>query len=357
MSYCILGIMSGSSLDGLDLAITSFDLTENLRWNIEWSHSEPLTHEWKEVLKNIKNFPLEKYFYYNTTYGIYLGEIVKKLTENVEYKLDAVAIHGHTVIHDPLNKFTVQLGSPAHIANGCQLPVISDFRSADMALGGQGAPLAHMADSDLFPGHDFYLNIGGIANMSIKREGQITSSFDVCGANQILNRLAQEKGQEYDQDGMIARQGKVFKPLLNKLLNHPYLSQKPPKSLDNQYTVQEFFNPFKRIHLSTEDKLATAVEWIARCIAQTISINSPNNLSLFLSGGGAFNKFLVERIDVVTLDRIKVFLPNKEIIEYKEAILMGYLGALRVQGEPNCRCIVTGADRDSINGQIYLPSP
>ena len=354
----MVGLMSGSSLDGIDLAYTTFEFETPIIWKLQKYTAVDLPDPWPLKLANLPKQPVSEFANTNAEYGFFLGDIILRFAKEINQHIDAVAVHGHTVYHSPDHKTSIQFGSPAHIANVCMLPVISDFRSADMAFGGQGAPLAHMADEDLFPGYDWYLNIGGIANLSISHDGHIVSSFDVCGANQVLNRLAEPHGMPYDNEGLIARRGSVFTPLLSKLLDHPFLKTDPPRSLDNQYTVQEFYEPFSRINLSTEDKLATATEWIAQSIVNATNVSQSGLAggSMLITGGGAFNTFLLERIQTLSEGKIKIDLPAEEIINYKEALLMGYLGALRLRHEPNCKKRVTGASRDSINGQVYWPS-
>ena len=352
----MIGLMSGSSLDGIDIAECTFTFSPQLKWSILKHQSFKIANEWKENLKSLPNASLSKFHSYQTSYGKYLGEIINSFTANIKHPIDAVALHGHTVMHDPINEFSIQFGSGSHIAKTCQVKVIDQFRAMDMAYGGQGAPLAHMADMDLFPGHDLYLNLGGIANLTTKNNKDIFTSFDVCGANQVLDRLAKENGKDFDKDGVIASNGTIHKGLLNNLLDHPFLKQAAPKSLDNQYTVQEFYNPFTRINLSVEDKLATATEFIVQAITREIDqIFKKESMSLFITGGGAFNKFLIRRFAELNQDKINIHLPSPDIIEFKESILMGYLGALRLMNKPNCRGVITGADKDTINGLIHLP--
>ena len=353
-SLDILGLMSGSSMDGIDLAICHFEFDQPMSWKISETASIPFDEDWKGRLQTIKQLNIAAYHKINAAYGKYLGHIIYDFIQVQKIKVDYAAVHGHTLYHAPAESYTIQMGSGPHMAEAAQIPIIDQFRIQDIIDGGQGAPLAHMADLYLLPGYDFYLNIGGIANVSIINENGF-NAYDMCGANQILNRLAQEMGKPYDKGGEVARRGKVFSTLLEELLHHPYLLQDSPKSLDNQYTLQEFYSPFTRVNLSIEDKLATATEFVARAIAQDINSSKTSHTDrLLITGGGAFNTFLIERIQA-NLEHTQVVLPDPTIIEYKEAALMAYCGALRVWGKTNCRAEVTGASRNTVNGTIHYP--
>ena len=349
----ILGLMSGSSLDGMDIAICSFANSSGLSWKILETHSVDFTTSWKEKLKKSVKSNLTEFYSLNVKYSEYLGSVIAQIANRTQLDIDYVAIHGHTLHHAPRDKYTIQMGSGSHLTEYIDIPVIDQFRIQDIIAGGQGAPLAHIADIDLFPGFSYYLNLGGIANLSILGN-RPWSSFDVCGANQILDRLASEKGKNFDENGEMASQGKVHHTLLNNLMEHPYITGDPPKSLDNQYTLQEFYEPFRRISLSTEDKLATAVEFIARSIESSLPKDKRSGEQIFITGGGAWNQYLIERIQQC-IDPVEIVIPEAEVINYKEALLIAYCGALRVWGQSNCRGEITGAYRDTVNGAIHHP--
>ncbi len=355
--FKVIGLMSGSSLDGLDIAYCSFQVdTTNpnpiKKWELLQSETVPFTEMWVSRLANLPNQTAYDFVKTNTYFSHYCGEIVNTFIKKYKIDVDFIAAHGHTIFHYPDKRLTVQIGDGAALAAITGLPVINDFRTHDIAINGEGTPIAPIADAYLFAGYDFYLNLGGIANISqITEKGII--AFDICPANQILNALSRELGMEYDKNGQIARGGQRLESLFQTVNKHPYYQKPFPKSLDNNQVFHMFTTTFLDAEGSWQDKLHTATMHIALQIANTIKqLGTKKSPTLFISGGGAFNQYLIENIQKF-IPEIQIIMPDSKIIMFKEAILMGLMGVLRVVNIPNCLASVTGADQDTIGGAIY----
>ena len=355
--YKVIGLMSGSSLDGLDIAYCEFDIQNKIDdpiqdWKLIHAETYEFSEMWVSRLANLPSRTAYDFVKTNTYFSHYCGEMVNQFIEKNQLDVDFIASHGHTIFHYPDKRVTVQIGDGAALAAITGLPVINDFRTHDIAINGEGTPIAPIADKYLFKGYDFYLNIGGIANISHpSKKGMI--AFDVCPANQILNALAKELGLNFDKDGQIAENGHMILSLFDTLNNHNYYKQPFPKSLDNNQVFHMFTKPLLDAEGSWQDKLHTATQHIGFQIAKTIeTLGSQSPQTLFVSGGGAFNQYLLSSIKNYNTN-INIVIPNKEIIEFKEAILMGLMGVLRTENIPNCLASVTGADQDTIGGAIY----
>ncbi len=283
-------------------------------------------------------------------YGRYLGTLVKEFMEQGNEKADFISSHGHTVFHQPGKGFTFQIGDGAAIAAEALLTVVCDFRTTDVALGGQGAPLVPVGDRLLFSEYDFCLNIGGIANISAEMNGE-RIAYDICPANQLLNRLAAKLGFEYDKDGAFAREGQLIEDLLKKLNGFFFYKKNFPKSLGNENVAEYFFPILDESSYSLQDKLRTCTEHIAHQIAEAINGENSSVKSILVTGGGTFNKFLIELVEEKT--HHKIILPEAEIIKFKEAVVFAFLGVLRMRNEVNVLKSVTGAKRDSVSGAVY----
>lgn len=356
MVYKVIGLMSGSSLDGLDVAYTH--LTEiSGKWTFEILHTDcvPYGSEWKNKLKNAHTGSVPDFLKLHTAYGHYTGSCVNDFIEKneLQHKVDFIASHGHTVWHEPLYKTTSQIGDGAAIAASTQLPVISDLRNTDIALGGQGAPIVPIADRYLLPDYDFCLNLGGIANITVNTEAPI--AFDICPANQLLDHLANETGLEYDADGSLAKTGKSDPGILNQINQHAFYTKAAPKSLYNGF-VQEALLPAFHKDAGIADRLHTAVEHIAQQISKAVlpyANNGPQRM--LVTGGGAFNTFLMEQIKEAFSDsNIEIIIPDNSLVNYKEAVAMALIGALRWREEANVLSSVTGAQRSSVGGALWL---
>jgi anhydro-N-acetylmuramic acid kinase len=361
MTYRVIGLMSGSSLDGLDIVFT--ELTENSgKWSFDIIASDcyPYEKEWIERLKNATSLSAFDYQVLHADYGHYTGRMVNRfINENhLHYKAALIASHGHTTFHLPSGKMTAQLGDGAAIAAETKLPVVSDLRALDVAFGGQGAPIVPIAEKLLFPGFNLFLNLGGIANISFNGEKYI--AFDVCPANRVLNLIANDAGKEYDENGALASRGKVDNALLDKLNAFDYYKQTYPKSLANDFGVEKVYPLLKNSGLNHADQLRTYVEHIVIQIFNASKGNhnpkpETRNSKLLITGGGAFNKFLIERLgSLLNEHNIEIVIPDDNIIQYKEALAMALIGVLRWRLEYNVMSSVTGAERDSIGGAVWI---
>ena len=361
-NYLGIGLMSGSSLDGLDLALVDFEIEDGRIYDWKLKAVEEIHYDEKlrSRLLDASNIDAKSFCTLDHDLGLFFGASVKSFIDKNSANIDFIASHGHTVFHFPERGFSTQIGNPACIRAKTNLKVIHDFRSVDVAYGGEGAPLAPLVEHHLYTGHDLYLNLGGIANISYhpRTSGEAIDqkiiAFDVCPVNQLLNKLAQEKGLTYDNEGLLAKAGKLSEKLYAQLSTDPYLLRKAPKSMDNSYIQNYYFPLFDKFDLALEDKLYTCTQFIAEQLSLQIEANvkPAQSLSCFVSGGGAFNKFLMEKIKE-HCPRINFIIPEMNDIKYKEAILMALLGLLRLTGQTNSMASVTGASMDTVNGAIY----
>ena len=342
-----IGLMSGSSLDGLDIALVRFQ-EENDKYGFQILDAETLPYpkHWTKQLSEAFHKQPENLVQLDKDYGKYLGEQVLDFVQRHKASPDFVASHGHTIFHRPEEHYTLQIGNGEELAKACGLTVINDFRSEDVSKGGQGAPLVPVGDKLLFGDYEICLNIGGIANVSYDENGK-RIAYDLCIANQALNYLANTKGLDYDRDGQLARSGEVNMDLLKRLNNHPFYGQLPPKSLGREFFEENQKELLK--DLAVENLLATFTEHIALQIALGVS-HLPKG-KILITGGGARNRFLMERLQARTSH--EVVIPDKTIVDYKEALVFAFLGLLRMEGKTNVLASVTGAKSDSCSGRIW----
>jgi len=280
--------------------------------------------------------------------GTFMGEQAKLLAAGCENEITLVASHGHTVFHQPELKLTTQIGSPAHLSAACKMPVVADFRSQDVARGGQGAPLVPIGDGLLFGGFDYCLNLGGIANLSFV-EGKRRMAFDISPANMALNFLAEKLDLPYDRDGEIAASGTVNDSLLAKLEKLEFYQKPAPKSLGREWFEKDFLPHVEHAHISIEDKLATVSEHIAIRIGECLKGHHKRCL---VTGGGAYNSDLINKIS--GFSEAELVIPDDEVIDFKEAIIFALLGVLRWYEKNNVISSVTGTDFDHCAGAVYL---
>ena len=356
MTYHAVGLMSGSSLDGLDIAFVRLH-KEGGGWRYEWIATEciPYPANWIDPLMEAKDLSVPDFLRLHTAYGHYTGRVVNAFLERHAEGLpiDFIASHGHTIFHDPASATTCQIGDGASIAAETGLPVISDLRNMDIALGGQGAPIVPLGEQLLFPEYDYWLNLGGIANITYQRDGAWTA-FDICACNQVLNALAAEAGLEYDAGGTIADSGTTDRQLLAALNQVEYFGRPLPKSLDNAFSQKAILPLIQATALSLQDKMRTAVEHIADQLAPALSHNTASS-RILVTGGGALNTFLISRLNAVCKAKnISLVVPDDQTVQYKEALIMALLGALRWQGKPTVLHTVTGARESSIGGALWL---
>jgi anhydro-N-acetylmuramic acid kinase len=349
--YRVIGLMSGTSLDGLDIAYCTFDHSGNSwKYSIDVAETLPHSAEWKERLTMAMKGSATELTILDTEFGWYTGRLVRDFIHRHRIHPEFIASHGHTIFHQPERGITLQIGKGQAIAAATGLPVVFDFRTLDVALGGQGAPLVPIGDRLLFSEYGFCLNIGGIANISCERNGE-RIAFDICPANMILNRIARREGLEYDAGGELARKGKVWPDMVEKLNNLPFYSLAPPKSLGREWVEQHIFPITDDPAISACDLLATFCEHIAFQVGRSAA--GGNAPTIMITGGGALNAFLAERISTHTSNQ--VILPDLSVIHFKEALIFAFLGLLRMRGEVNTLASVTGALRDSSGGVIVWP--
>ncbi|HSO86221.1 MAG TPA: anhydro-N-acetylmuramic acid kinase [Draconibacterium sp.] len=344
-----VGLMSGTSLDGLDLIAVEFHLT-NGKWtfNIDASETISYSKEWTEKLKNAPSLTREKLIVLDSEYGRFLGHEINRFIKVNNFTPDLIASHGHTVFHQPHKHFTFQVGNGADIAAVTQIAAVADFRTGDVVLGGQGAPLVPVGDRLLFSEYHYCLNLGGFANISFEKNKK-RIAFDICPVNMILNYFAEKQGLEFDTDGEMGRKGKVDNQLLQKLNQLDFYHIKPPKSLGREWVETIFMPVMNTSEITEEDKMRTVYEHVAQQIGKTTSGKG----EMLITGGGTFNTFLMERISHFT--STKIIIPAKEIINFKEALIFAFLGVLRIKGQNNCLSSVTGAPRDHSSGVIFNP--
>jgi anhydro-N-acetylmuramic acid kinase len=340
--------MSGTSLDGIDLAEISFNNAEDI-WSFKIIAAEtvPYSSFWKDELRDAINYSEEKLERLDFKYTEKLSEEISKFIKkhNVQ-EIDAVCSHGHTILHQPEKGFTYQIGNLPRIAKILGQTVVCDFRVQDVELGGQGAPLVPIGDRLLFPNYDYCLNLGGFANCSFEKNGK-RIAFDICPANIVLNKYAEKLGQDYDESGKLAASGKVNSELLQKLNALAFYTEKPPKSLGLEWVKENVFPLLETFDISSEDILRTFTEHIAVQLTNQFS----KDASVLMTGGGVYNSFLIERLKGIAT--IKVIIPTLEIVEYKEALIFGLLGVLKLREEVNCLASVTGASMDHSSGKVY----
>ncbi len=348
--YKVIGLMSGTSLDGVDIACCTLKLW-NGRWvyNIDVAHTVSYSKSWIKKLSTAHELDGISLALLDKEYGKYLGVLTQAfIIKNKLRGVDFIASHGHTIFHQPEKNLTYQLGSgyELHAANG--LPVIFDFRSLDVALGGQGAPLVPMGDKLLFQEYDGCLNLGGIANISfdIKTKRQ---AFDICFVNMGLNYLASQLGMGFDKNGANANKGEVNANLLAALEKCQLKFKDSRPSLSYEIFSSTIKPILDKSKISVEDKLATFVESIGNEILKALPKGS-NRLSILVTGGGALNSFLMYRMMELIEEKGDLIIPEPDVINYKEALIFSFLGVLRVRGEVNCLKSVTGAKSDSSGG-------
>ncbi|GAB0156299.1 anhydro-N-acetylmuramic acid kinase [Chryseobacterium sp. Alg-005] len=340
-----IGLMSGTSLDGLDICLARFEKKDHL-WSFEILKAETVPYPifWEKKLGNAIHLNTEDLLELHSEYGFYLGQQVQGFIQRNDLKnIDLISSHGHTVFHQPQKKFTLQIGDGRAIKLETGISVVYDFRSQDVLMGGNGAPLVPIGDEFLFPEYDACLNLGGFSNISLKVNGK-RIAFDIAPVNIVLNKLAQQFNKNFDENGELARSGKVSRQLLDKLNSLEFYQQSHPKSLGIEW-CNEFVFPL--LHgLEGADLLATFTEHISHQIS--IVINENNLKSILFTGGGTYNSFLIEKIKQKT--QTEIIIPEKEIIDYKEALIFGFMGVLRQNNNINVLSSATGSSGDHCSG-------
>jgi anhydro-N-acetylmuramic acid kinase len=351
--YSIIGVMSGTSLDGLDLAYCSFLRNfGNWYYKVMDAVTIPYSLDFKTILSSLVNSSALELVKMDAELGVFIADAILDFIKEQPQKPDIISSHGHTVFHQPDKNITSQIGNGAVIAAKTGITVVSDFRTADVALGGQGAPLVPIGDQLLFGEYDACLNLGGFSNISFCLEGKRVA-FDIAPCNMPLNRLAVELGIDYDKNGQIAESGMLNIALLDDLNALDYYSLKGAKSLSYEWFDHDFWPLIEKYDIEAKDKLRTVTEHIACQLTNVFNRISGNDI--LITGGGAKNKFLVKRL--TEMSGKNVIIPDEQTIDFKEAIVFAFLGLLRVREEINCLKEVTGASANSCCGAVYLPPP
>ncbi len=357
MVYKVIGLMSGSSLDGLDIAYVHLQervassKEQPRTWEYTLVHTGhcPYEDHWKQSLAAAPGLSALDYQLLHVDYGHWLGQQINYFIDqlNLYYQVQLIVSHGHTAFHVPGRQMTAQLGDGAAIAAETRINVVSDLRAMDLALGGQGAPIVPIGERLLLPDYQLFLNLGGIANVS---QGPV--AFDICPANRVLNALAEQEGLHQDKGGALAASGRVDEELLQQLNALPYYDLPWPKSLGNEFGVQTVLPLIQARGLSTADALRTYVEHIAEQVARAVGDGHKADAKMLVTGGGVHNTFLVERLKAKL--EVMLVVPDKDLVDYKEAIIMALMGVLRWREENNVLASVTGASRDSIGGAVWI---
>lgn len=341
--------MSGTSLDGLDICYAQFQLQSKWNFDIKTAKTISLPKELKSKLKNAISHSGLELSLLNNQLGNFIGESINQflLNNNInKNEIDFISTHGHTIFHQPEKQLTLQIGNGANISAITKLPVVCDFRTTDLALNGNGAPLVPIGDQLLFSEYDYCINLGGISNISYQiKDDRI--AFDICPVNMVLNYLANQLGSDYDKNGDFAKAGQIITPLYEQLNQLEYYKKEAPKSLGYEWVENKIFPLLK--NLKNEDLLRTFIEHIAFQISQHLTSNG----KAIFTGGGTHNTFLMERIQQVA--KTEIIIPNKELVDFKEALIFGFLGVLRWRNEINVLKSVTGATSNNIGGCVYNP--
>ncbi|WP_417800487.1 anhydro-N-acetylmuramic acid kinase [Tenacibaculum sp.] len=346
--YCI-GLMSGTSLDGIDLAYIKIHENSYKDFRIIQADTIAYSNQWKNKLQEAINYDKKDLQILDVDYGKFLGKILNNfIKEHRITKLDFIASHGHTILHQPEVGITLQIGNGQEIATITKKDVVCDFRTQDVVLGGQGAPLVPIGDRLLFSDYDYCLNLGGFANISYE-ENKRRIAFDICPVNIVLNYYTRKIGVEYDNDGRMASEGKINVELLRRLNALSFYQELPPKSLGLEWVQSTIFPLIDKEEADISTILRTFVEHVAMQIGNVVK----NDATILVTGGGAFNTFLMKRIEFFAQTKIKQV--STELIDYKEALIFALLGVLKVQNKVNCLQSVTGAKKDHSSGNIFYP--
>lgn len=348
--YTVLGVMSGTSLDGIDLAQIVFTVRDK-QWKFEIQDSETISYPtlWLNKLKTALTLSNEDLAQLNQDYTIHLATVINNFIAKKQLlNLDAICSHGHTIAHQPQNGYTLQIGNLAEISSLTQHTVVCDFRVQDVQLGGQGAPLVPIGDEILFSEYDYCMNLGGFSNISFVEKKQRVA-FDISPVNTVLNHYANSLGFDYDDKGMISRSGNCYPDLLEQLNALPFYQKNYPKSLGFEFVKETILPLIESYKIPIADKLNSFTKHIAIQIAASLPSKKGK---LLVTGGGAYNDFLIELIQE-QLPEMEIIIPNYKTLEFKEALIFGLLGVLKLRGEINVLSSVTGAKFNHSSGIIH----
>ena len=348
-NYKIIGVMSGTSIDGLDLVYVHFEKKEKWNYKILNSITYKYSKEWFEKLKmsvNLSKMDLAKL---DQEYTLLLSKQILRFINEFSIKdIDAVSSHGHTVFHNPKNEYTYQIGNLPEISKEIGHKVICNFRKQDVLLGGQGAPLVPVGEKYLFSEYNSCINLGGFANISKALGGKLIA-YDICPVNTVLNYLSKKMNLDFDKDGEISKKGNLIEDLYAKLNKLDYYNNNHPKSLGIEWVNSNIIPLLEKYPNQIVDLLHTY-----NChIAEQVSKNTINETNVLVTGGGAKNKFLIDLINKKLNNNVVI--PDNTLIDYKEAIVFGFLGVLKLLNINNCYSSVTGSSKDHCSGEIFLP--
>ena len=345
--FYVIGLMSGTSLDGLDIVYVKFQKSDYANFEILLAETISYSNIWKERLQSAINLDKKGISILHNEYGVFLGIKTKEfISKNTIQKVDFIASHGHTVFHQPENAFTLQVGDGEEILKATNCTVVADFRTQDVQLGGQGAPLVPIGDRLLFSRFQACINLGGFANISYEHN-DLRIAFDICPVNIVMNYYSKKMGLDYDDKGILASKGTIHQVLLKDLNSLDFYLKKPPKSLGLEWVQQYVFPLVEKYKLEPLNILRTFLEHVAQQISKTIL---PFDTILF-TGGGVYNDFLIKRIE--DIGKKNIILPSYNIINYKEALIFALLGLLKLQEQVNCLSSVTGAQKNHSSGKIF----
>jgi len=348
-NWLAIGVMSGTSLDGLDLVYVKFNSSKTYSFEILQAETLKYSEYWKNTLLSAFDKSPDKLIGLSRDYGILLAEMINNfIIKNKIETIDFIASHGHTIFHDPAQGLTLQIGNGAKIAKITGHKVVCDFRTQDIAFGGQGAPLVPIGDALLFAEYDYCLNLGGFSNVSFDENG-IRKAYDICPVNIVLNNLVKPLGFDFDDKGLIAKSGQIHKDLLAELNKIEFYKLSAPKSLGFEFVIKYIFPIFKHYNMCVADLLRTYTEHIA----QQLALSLKPDKSVLITGGGAYNTFLLNRFKM--LSNCKLVVPKPELIDFKEALIFALLGLLRIENKINCLKSVTGAGKDHSSGVVFIP--
>ncbi|MEJ6754132.1 MAG: anhydro-N-acetylmuramic acid kinase [Flavobacteriales bacterium] len=350
--YNVVGIMSGTSLDGLDVVWSKLSFDKTWFYEIIDGKTYEYSTSWKNELSNAYKLQGKDLVVLDQKLGNYIGEKIndflkeKKIVKN---QIDLISSHGHTIFHEPENNLTKQIGNGAYICSTTNLITVSDFRTIDIAFGGQGAPLVPLGDQLLFENYKGCLNLGGIANVSFSlKEKRIAG--DVNFANIISNYLSNKIGHEFDKDGELAKQGKLDQDLILKLEELDFYKKSFPKSLaieDFNHWYKPLFDDCKS---SIHDQLFTSGTHLCKTIKNILNFDIED--TLLITGGGAHNKFWINKLEEL---KIKAVIPENKLVDFKEGLIFSLLGVLKLRNETNILSSVTGSSKDLSAGVIHNP--
>ncbi|MEL6304628.1 MAG: anhydro-N-acetylmuramic acid kinase, partial [Bacteroidota bacterium] len=350
-THKVLGLMSGTSLDGLDLAYCHLT-EENGKWDFDIIKTKSVSYQpaLKSRLKDAIHLDDAAHTQLHHEYGEWLGSQSKIFIEQEGLDVDFISSHGHTSHHQPDKGITFQLGHGQQLADVSGQKVVCDFRVKDVKLGGQGAPLVPIGDHHFFSKYDFCLNLGGISNVSFDDSGK-RIAYDIGLANMPLNHIVQKRGMEYDENGNLARTGSLNQSLFDALNRLEYYKLDFPKSTGYEWFIGEVFPLLESTEMGDSDALHTFIHHNCFQIAKALGEHAKNkNHSVFVTGGGAYNGFFMDTLREYLGDGLSVKIPSETLIGFKEAVVFALMGALRLKNKINVLSAVTGASKDSSSG-------